>query len=268
MINRRLDLLRFTGIVVFLMACVGGPPNLQEALDLYREGHINESRRDLAAYIKAKPFNPESEDARQHILLIRRIKQLESIAITQWKRGNTEGAKKIIGIIRILHPVYVDSAKIYWLIDFSQPPAWASDPKIEIPPLPVGETDSSHRKIIPFAIRILNRQERAVICLSREWEERRLSPPDAKIESILSNPDVSQAILEIDSADRAMRQVALPSNPLVMEVNAISARFDDLVGYVSSESTEPSISFEYGFQSQKRELLTRILHLKSRLINL
>ncbi|MFC1548244.1 hypothetical protein ACFL5M_06925 [Candidatus Neomarinimicrobiota bacterium] len=96
------QLLRSLGILVFLFACASKPPSLQDALDLYREGHINEARREMVAYIKAKPFNPESEDARQHILLIRRIKQLESIAIAQWERSNIEGAKKIVGIIRIL----------------------------------------------------------------------------------------------------------------------------------------------------------------------
>lgn len=257
--------LKSIGIFVFMVACVAGPPNLQEALNLYREGHINEARRDMVAYIKAKPFNPESEDARQHILLIRRIKQLESIAIAQWERGNVEGAKKIVGIIRILHPVYIDSAKIYQLIDFSKPPKWASGPEIETVPVQFDQTDSSHREIIPFVIRILNKQERAIICVSRKWEERKFKQMHEQGRSILSSPAVNQAIIEVDSAANEIQQVAVYSSSLVNEVNVLTAQFEKFIDYLLVDSIESSISFEYGFYSQRRELLTQILHLKSRL---
>ena len=262
------SLIGTVGIFVLLGACVAGPPNLQEALDLYREGQINEARRDLAAYVKAKPFNPESEDARQHILLIRRIKQLESIAIAQWERGNTQGARKIIGIIRILHPVYVDSSEIYQLIDFTRPPVWANGLDASIESLQAGEIDSSQRAIIPFIIRILDRQERAVITMSREWEECRLIQEYQPERSILTVPDIQRRILDVGIAARELRQVAEDSSPLITEVNAISAKFDELVSYLSSESMETSMSLDYSFQSYKRDLLGQILHLKSRLANL
>ena len=256
------------GIIVLLGACASGPPNLQEALDLYREGQINEARRDLAAYVKAKPFNPESEDARQHILLIRRIKQLESIAIAQWERGNTQGARKIIGIIRILHPVYVDSTEIYQLIDFSKPPVWASGSDANMESLQAGEIDSSQHAIIPFIIRMLDRQERAVITMSRAWEECRLIQEYQLDRSILTVPDIQRSMLEVGIATRELQRVAEDSSPLITEVNAISAKFDDFATYLNSESIEPTMSFDYGFQSHKRDLLGLILHLKSRLVNL
>lgn len=266
--NSFAGLLKTAGILVILVACIGQPPNLQEALDLYHDGAINEARRDLVAYVKAKPFNPESEDARQHILLIRRIKQLESIAIAQWERGNTEGARKVVGIISILHPVYVDSAEIFQQIDFSIPPAWASDSELEIQSLQAGETDSTRREIIPFVIRTLNSHERAVIFLSRKWEERKLRPKVEVSGSILYNPAVSQAISEVDSTGIELQQVTDHSSPLVNELDVISLKIEKLVAYLHSDSLEPSISFDYGFQSQKRELLTQILELKSRLISL
>ncbi|MFC1535561.1 hypothetical protein ACFL32_00200 [Candidatus Neomarinimicrobiota bacterium] len=262
------QLLRSLGILVFLFACASKPPNLQDALDLYREGHINEARRDMVAYIKAKPFNPESEDARQHILLIRRIKQLESIAIAQWERSNIEGAKKIVGIIRILHPVYVDSAAVYQLIDFSQPPKWVSSSETESVSIQFGQADPSSTELIPFAIQILHKQEQAIICLSREWEKRKFKQKDEQAGSILSSALVSQVISQVDSADTEMRQVTADSSSLVSEMDLLSAQFEKLIDYLRADSIKSSISFEYGFHSQKRELLKQILHLKSRLITL
>jgi hypothetical protein len=260
--------LKSLGILVCLCACVSKPPSLQDALDLYREGRINEARRDMVAYIKAKPFNPESEDARQHILLIRRIKQLESIAIAQWERGNVEGAKKLVGIIRILHPVYIDSAAAYRLIDFNQAPKWASSSKIESVPVQFGQADPSSAELVPFAIQILHKQEQAIICLSREWEKRKIKQKDGQKSSMLSSPMVSQAILEVDSADTEMRLATTHSSSLISEMNALSAQFEKFIDYLQADSIDSSISFEYGFHSQKRELLKQILHLKSRLITL
>jgi hypothetical protein len=249
--------LKSLGILVCLCACVSKQPSLQDALDLYREGRINEARRDMVAYIKAKPFNPESEDARQHILLIRRIKQLESIAIEQWERGNVEGAKKLVGIIRILHPVYIDSAATYRLIDFNQAPKWASSSKIESVPVQFGQADPSSAELVPFAIQILH-----------EWEKRKIKQKDGQKSSILSSPLVSQAILEVDSADTEMRLATTHSSSLISEMNALSAQFEKFIDYLQADSIDSSISFEYGFHSQKRELLKQILHLKSRLITL
>ena len=117
MMTRAVSLARIGGIL-FLLACQSsGPPHMEDALTLYREGQINAARRELLAYIAAYPTKPESDDARQRILLIRRIKALEAETVALWRHGDLEAARRTLGVMRVLHPVYVDSTSLFRSLD-------------------------------------------------------------------------------------------------------------------------------------------------------
>ncbi len=254
--------------VLIIFACSTPPPDLEHSLDLYQEGHINEARRDMAAYLRAKPFNPESEEARQHILLIRRIKQLESIAIEQWRRGNTQGASRLVGIMRILHPVYVDSADVFRLIDFSCPPALVATTE-ELPPQShLDLADSTTLKLIPYALAVLNCQEELIVHLAREWEIARYQEGDDPIKYFavsITGSDTRELVLAATSTHEALRGADIGMNYVTEVVNQLSEQLDQFLLEISSDTPQTLLSFEYGFQDNKSSLLRQILEIKSQL---
>ena len=256
------------GVLFIFLACPTEPPDLEHSLYLYREGRLNEARRDMVAYLRAKPYNPESDEARQHILLIRRIKQLESIAVEQWRRGNTRGATKLVGIMRILHPVYVDSAAIFRLIDFSQPPLWADTSLKRPAPARLDLADSTTRELVPSALTVLDCQEKAIIHLAREWEFARYRQSDNPVllfTASITDPETQALIQVVDSARKRLRGAGSRSSPLIQELDRLSEQFDQFLADVSSDTLQPLLSFEFGFQDHKRKLLKQILALKARL---
>ena len=256
------------GTLFNFLACTAAPPDLERALFLYREGRINEARRDMVSYIKAKPFNPEVVEARQHILLIRRIKLMESIAVEQWRRGNIRGAKKIIGVMRFMHPVYVDSAEIFRLIDFSQPPLWADTTREPPSPARLDLADSTTRELIPYALAVLDRQEEAIIHLAREWEVARYRQSDNPLPLFAASiavPETQELIQAVNSACEILRGTGSRFNPLTQELDRLSEQFDQFLADISSDTLQPLLSFEYGFQDHKRKLLLQILTIKARL---
>ena len=256
------------GTLFNLLACPAAPPDLERALFLYREGRINEARRDMVSYIKAKPFNPEVVEARQHILLIRRIKLMESIAVEQWRRGNIRGAKKIIGVMRFMHPVYVDSSEIFRLIDFSQPPLWADTTREPPSPARLDLADSATRELIPYALAVLDRQEEAIIHLAREWEVTRYRQSDNPLPlfaASIAGPETQELIQAVSSACEILRGTGSRFNPLTQELDRLSEQFDQFLEDIGSDTLQPLLSFEYGFQDHKRRLLLQILTIKARL---
>ena len=256
------------GTLFILLACPAAPPDLERALFLYREGRINEARRDMVSYIKAKPFNPEVVEARQHILLIRRIKLMESIAVEQWRRGNIRGAKKTIGVMRFMHPVYVDSAEIFRLINFSQPPLWADTTREPPSPARLDLADSTTRELIPYALAFLDRQEEAIIHLAREWEVARYRQSDHPLPlfaASIAGPETQQLIRAVSSACETLRGAGSRFNPLIQELDRLSEQFDQFLADIGSDTLQPLLSFEYGFQDHKRKLLLQILTIKARL---
>jgi len=256
------------GTLFNLLACPAAPPDLERALFLYREGRINEARRDMVSYIKAKPFNPEVMEARQHILLIRRIKLMESIAVEQWRQGNIRGAKKIIGVMRFMHPVYVDSSEIFRLIDFSQPPLWADTTREPPSPARLDLADSATRELIPYALAVLDRQEEAIIHLAREWEVARYRQSDNPLPlfaASIAGPETQELIQAVSSAYEILRGAGSQFNPLTQELDRLSEQFDQFLEDIGSNTLQPLLSFEYGFQDHKRKLLLQILTIKARL---
>ena len=251
-----------------LLACSPTPPSLEDSLYLYREGRINEARMGMAAYIRAKPYNPESEEARQHIILIRRIKQLESIAIEQWCRGNHRGAAKIVGIMRVLHPVYVDSADIYRFIDFSQPPKWISAPAYTLEPAPIDPADTTTQQIIPYTLAVLDYQVEAIAYLAEEWEVGKYTnsaDPVSYLAASLMQPEMLELLGAIDTAYQALHRATIRPDPLVVEIDLLADQFHQFLAFIRSDTLPPMLSFEYSFHGYKRDLLLQILNMKSRL---
>ncbi len=257
------------GVLFVFLACLTEPPDLEHSLYLYREGHINEARRDMVAYLRAKPYNPESDEARQHILLIRRIKQLESIAVEQWCRGNTQGATKLVGIMRFLHPVYMDSAEIFQIIDFSQPPLWADTSLKRPAPVRLELADSTSPELVPYALAVLDRQQEVIVHLAREWELARYQQSDNPVPLFIvsiTDPETQALVQAVDSARKRLRDADSRSSPLNQKLDLLSEQFDQFLADISSDTQQSLLAFEFGFQDYKRKLLIQILALKARLM--
>ncbi|MEE9163073.1 MAG: hypothetical protein V3U35_08920 [Candidatus Neomarinimicrobiota bacterium] len=260
-------LVRLAGLWL-LLACQTGPPDLEEALYLYREGRLNESRRDLVAYITAKPFNPESDEARQHVVLIRRIKGLEAEAVEQWRRGDLEDARRTLGVLRILHPVYADLAEISRLLEEADPERAASR---TAGPADLGRidiTDSSVAARIPFALAVLDLQVEAIFVLAREWElasRQDEDDPVRRLTESLASPLHSSIMRQAQAAFADYGAPERPLDPLGAELQRLSEHFDQFLGFVRANGDQPPMKFEYGFQGYKRDLLMQILALKNRL---
>lgn len=265
--SRSLSLVGLAGILI-LVACSTSPPDLEHSLYLYQQGHINEARRDMAAYLRAKPFNPESEEARQHILLIRRIKQLESIAIDQWRRGNVQGASRLVGIMRILHPVYVDSSEIFQIIDFSRPPLMA-DTTRELPrQVRLDLADSTTQTLAPYALAVLDCQEELIIHLAKEWEIARYQEGNDPIKlfaTSITGTDTRGLVQAVTSANEALEGADTGMSYVTELVNQLSEQLDQFLLEASSDTQQTLLSFEYGFQDHKSNLLRQILEVKSQL---
>jgi len=257
-----------SAVILIIVACSTSPPDLEHSLFLYQQGHINEARRDMAAYLRAKPFNPESEEARQHILLIRRIKQLESIAIEQWRRGNTQGASRLVGIMRILHPVYVDSADVFRLIDFSRPPTLVTTTD-ELPTQSrLDLTDSTTLKLIPYALAVLDCQEELIVHLAREWEITRYqegNDPIRLFATSITGTDTRGLVQAATAAHEALRDADTGMNYVTDVLSQLSGQLDQFLLEIGSDTQQTLLSFEYGFQEYKSSLLRQILEIKSQL---
>ena len=260
MISGAGSLARIGGILL-LLTCQSGPPDLEDALALYREGQINAARRDLLAYIAAYPSKPESDDARQRVLLIRRLKALEAETVALWRQGDLEGARRTLGVMRVLHPVYVASASLFRLLDLEH----ASQSYVEAAAglQLIDPGDSSVFRRIPLALTLLDRQEEAVIMLAREREAAHLrgngtSGGPAALES-------SELLRRKVAAHRAFERATVSPDPLSAEIERLAGQLDRLLRYAAAGPSLAPLRFEYGFQGYKRDLLMQILALKSHL---
>lgn len=266
----RIWIYRCIGFVALLslLACPAPPPSLEEALDLYRDGRINEARREMGAYIRTKPYNPESEEARQHIILIRRIKQLESIAVEQWCLGNHQGAAKIVGIMRILHPVYVDSAQIYQIIDFSQPPQWISTQSYIPEQALFDTTDQFVQRTKPLVLDILDYQQETIAHLAKQWEVGKYNESEDPVQHLATSaaaPETMTLLEAMDAAYQELHQMTMKPDPLAVELDLLMDQFNQFLAFIRSDTVPQIVSFDYTFQSYKREILLQILTLKTRL---
>lgn len=249
------------GGILLLLACQSGPPDMEAALALYREGQINPARRELLAYIAAYPSRPESDDARQRVRLIRRIKALEAETVALWRHGDLEGARRTLGVMRVLHPVYVNSASLFRLLDLEHAPETHGEAAAGLQLIDPG--DSSVVRRIPLALTLLDRQEEAVIMLSREREAAHL-----QVQNTSGGPaalESSQLLRRKVAAHRAFERATASPDPLSAEIERLAGQLDHLLRYAAAGPSLTPLRFEYGFQGYKRDLLMQILALKSHL---
>ncbi len=244
MMTTAVSLARIGGIL-FLLACQSsGPPHMEDALTLYREGQINAARRELLAYIAAYPTRPESDDARQRILLIRRIKALEAETVALWRHGDLEAARRTLGVMRVLHPVYVDSASLFRSLDLEIAPQSLVEAAAGLQLIDPG--DSSVVRRIPLALTLLDRQEEAVIMLARQREAAHLrgnatSGGPAALES-------SELLRRKVAAHRAFERATASPDPLSAEIERLAGQLDRLLRYAAAGPSLAPLQFEYGFQ--------------------
>ena len=266
----RVGKLHFLGIggIALLLTCQAARPDMERALALYRQGKINESRREMVRYIRAKPFNDDVAVARQHIVLIRRLKRMDHTAVQQWLQGDLPGANRTVGVLRFLHPVYVDSAEIFRILDLERPPARKSPLLVALKLPEFDMSDSTLQKMIPSSLAALNRQAEVMIHLAWRWEVIKYQEGDSLIWELahdLSSPETLALLQAMDTAYLELRAVSSPSTPLMQELDRVTEQFDRMLISIMSDAPRSLLVFEYEFHGCKRELLHQILAIKARL---
>ena len=257
----------FWGGLVLLAACDPPAPDLQHALELYRIGHLNEARRELALFVRAKPYDTGNSIARQHILSIRQIKRLEQVVVQQWRQGKVQGARRVLGQLRVLHSVYTDSSEVLQLIDLEHPPRVA-DLGWQPPGATVAVDDPAFGELLPYLLAVLDRHEEMIIHLARQWElVKHETGTDVvpAFASALSSPETVDLLRAVDNAYLELRQINGQTTPLILELSRLSERFDSLLLTLQDDPVHTRVTFEYEFHHYKRRLLRQILTIKARL---
>jgi hypothetical protein len=254
--------------LLVVTGCAPKPPNLERAMNLYRAGQLNEARSEMAAYARAKPYNPETKIAAQHIVLIRRIKNLESIAIDHWRQGNLDGAQRVLGVMRFLHPTYVDSNLATKGIDFAKAPPVASTNYRDQQALPGPEIEPGLRELTPYLLAILDRHEEMIIHLAREWELVKYRDGQTNVgqfAATLSSPETISLLTAIDQAYLELANIEGQSSGLIHDLSRMAEQFDHLLISLGSGESRTQVAFEYEFHGYKRQLLRQILTIKQRM---
>lgn len=255
--------------LLVMAACAPKPPDLELAMELYRAGKLNEARREMAAYARAKPYNPETKIAAQHIVLIRRIKNLESIAIDHWRQGNLDGAQRILGVMRFLHPTYVDSTLARKGIDFTiAPPMAATHYRGALQTGLQPEIAPGLRELTPYMLAILDRHEEMIIHLAREWELVKYRNGQTNVgmfAATLSSPETISLLTAIDQAYLELARIEGQSAGLIHDLARMAEQFDQLLIGLATGESRTQVAFEYEFHGYKRQLLRQILTIKHRL---
>ncbi len=256
------------GGLLLLLTCQAARPDMEHALTLYREGRISHARREMVLYARAYPFNEEVDVARQHILLIRRIKKMEHTAVQQWRQGDSAGTSRTIGVLRFLHPVYVDSADIFRILELERPPI-ERNPALAALKLPEFDmADSTLQRLMPASLAALNRQQAVVIHIARAWEVIKNRDGDSLIQEFarfLSAPETLGLLQAADTAYLELRAASSTSTPLMQELSRVTEQFDRLLVDIRADGPRSLLVFEYDFHGSKRDLLLKILAIKARL---
>lgn len=264
---RKLHLLGLGGMLL-LLTCQADRPEMEHALALYREGRISHARREMVLYARAYPFNEEVDVVRQYIRLIRRIKQMEHTAVQQWRQGDSAGTSRTIGVLRFLHPVYVDSADIFRILRLERP-LMERNPALTALELPEFDmADSTLQRLMPASLAVLNCQQEVIIHIARAWEVIKNQEGDSLIQEFarfLAATETRGLLQAVDTAYLELRVVGSPSTPLMQEISRVSEQFDRLLVDLRADAPRSLLVFEYDFHGSKRELLQNILAIKSRL---
>ncbi len=253
--------------LLLLAACQPSAPDLQHALELYRVGQLNEARRELALFVRARPYDTGNSIARQHILSIRQIKRLEQVVVEQWRQGKVRGARRVLGQLRVLHSVYTDSSEVLQRIDLEHPPQEA-DLGWQTPGTTVNVDDPAFGELLPYLLAVLDRHEEMIIHLARQWElvKHETGAEVVPVFAIaLSSPETVDLLRAVDNAYLELRQINGQTSPLIVELSRLSERFDALLLTLQDDPVHTQVTFEYEFHRYKRRLLRQILAIKARL---
>ncbi len=207
---RRMGRLRLWGVFFALWACQPAAPNLQHALQLYKDGKLNESRRELVLFVRARPYDSRNALASQHILSIRQIKRLENVVVEQWRQGNVKAARRVLGQIRVLHAVYIDSSTLLQQLDLDQPPAgvdhhWQTPASYD-----AALDDPAIRALLPYLLAVLDRHQEMIIHLAREWEVVKHQAGTDLVgvfAEALASPETIDRLRAVDNAYVELRQI-------------------------------------------------------------
>ncbi len=247
-----------------LLSCQPAAPDIDHAIALYNQGRLNEARAEFTRYLKARQFDDRSNEATQHILLIRRIKRLENIVLTHWQNGNLEGARQVVSVMRYMHPVYLDSSKV--LAGINLQPTPGTRDKDWLPP--ALKDDPVLKQLVPYLLAVLDRHEGMVIHLARQWEAIKYDREEQLVGAFaiaLSSPETVSLLTAMDNAYLELLNINGQSNPMIEELGRIAAQFDQLLLSLSNGNRLGKTVFEYRFHIFKRQLLMKILDIKSRL---
>ena len=253
--------------LLLLAACQPPAPDLQHALELYRIGKLNEARRELGRFVRARPYDTGISIARQHILSIRQIKRLEQVVTEQWRQGKVQGARRVLGQLRVLHAVYADSSELLQRIDLEHPPREA-DLDWQTPGATSAVDDPAFGELLPYLLAVLDRHEEMIIHLARQWEVVKHETGTEVVPafaSALSSPETVDLLRAVDNAYLELRQINGQTSPLIQELSRLSERFDALLLTLQDDPVHTKVTFEYEFHRYKRRLLRQILAIKARL---
>ena len=259
------------GLALSILSLVGcGPqkPDMDKALTLFQEGQLNEARWMLGRYIRAKPFNPEVSVASQQILAIRQIKRLEAEMVGQWYEGDLGAARRTLGIIRILHATYVDSAGVFGLLNYPSPgKATAADLAAQGgKPDGPGRIGSFQQVFGPLMLPVLDRQERLAIHLALRWEAYRQAPPleaNAGGVALSAQPQTDALLEDLDRAYSHLRNWTDAGER--EEIEALGSQLEQMLAVLEQDGSGPPSTAELEWQALKYSLFDGLLAYKSTL---
>ncbi|MCH7575374.1 MAG: hypothetical protein IIA59_09650 [Candidatus Marinimicrobia bacterium] len=246
--------------LLMAMACQTLPPDMELALTRFEQGQINRARAEMGRYIREKPYNqPEVADAMQHIILIRRIKRLEAQMVSHWTAGNIPSARRSQREIRLLHPVYAESAPIFALLDLSSPLAGPGPVSAygewDAPPL-AALSDSTLSILAPLMMEVIDAQQILAVHLARQWASTRRG-----VQS--QGGETEMLVTRLETAYEALRGQSIKRDR--REIEALAGQIDQLVQASISLSGSSDEETVLAWTAAKGDLFGRLLSLKSHL---
>jgi len=252
------------GGLLLVLGCRAKLPDMDQALALYQEGRLNEARYEMGRYLKLRPLGTQVDVARQHILLIRRIKRLESEAVEQWRLGNLRGAERALGVMRFLHPAFIEQANVKRLLEYERP-VLATGIVNVFEPVALEVANMTLARLVPPATAVLNAQEKVVIHLAREWgvyKNANGTPAGDWFRDVLSAPEMVGLLQAVDTSYQNLEAVDTTASPVIRHVQQISSQLHQWLADMQ-DPARSSLVYEYYYLTGKREILQHILAVKA-----
>ena len=239
------------------MACETRPPNMRVALTLFEGGHINRARAEMGRFIREKPENESVDAARQHILLIRRIKRIESQMVDQWRIGDMASARRSQGVIRFLHPAYAESAAIFALLVMPSPRlAAGTSPAYGEWEWPLFDavSDSALAILAPLMLEVINRQEILAVHLAHRWARDQQG-------GIINGDETMRLVSHLETAYGYLREQS--TTPERREIDVLVDQIDHMLQSSAAMITTRDEESVLAWTAAKGDLFGRLLALKS-----